>query len=72
MKNLLTIKKDKRNRTLKFFHRVGDIKGASKTKSQALKDISKEEPINYINQEFLVLRACKCIMHIKSINTIFL
>jgi len=72
MKNSLTIKKDKRARTGKFFHKVGDVKGASKTKVQALADISKEEPYNYVVIEFLVLRACKCIMHIKSINTILL
>jgi len=73
MKNSLTIKKDQSKRgTGKYFHKVGNIKGSSKTKSQALKDISKEEPINYVGIEYIVLRACKCIMQIKPINTILL
>ena len=67
------VKKSKRSIGV-FYHKTPGIKCAH-TKRQALLDISKEVLTtnsytrNYVSIESTVMNACKCILHIKNINT---
>jgi hypothetical protein len=71
----MEIKKDKTGRTIgKYFHKAPGIE-CTYTKRQAAKDIAEDCGDGkfyskvYINEEYLVLKACDCLMTVYNIDT---
>ena len=64
----MKIYKNKRNKG-NFFHKVPRGINCTKTKRQALIDISKECERNYVSIESIVLKSCSYTLTILNINT---